>query len=248
MNSGSDSTSPAPPTGGITPLGVVRLGAPIAPQPGRAFDADDSHILQPGFPHLLCELRRRVEERGREPSRRAIGVAMRAGLQIGGDDRPEACVGDHPFPEAAEHRRQPGNRRGDHGSPRTHDPRCLLEHCHSIEAVEQVVERPEQEHVVERPRRHAAAALLHRAQPAPARGPLPASNGAAPDRARSRAIRAPPSTRRTAQVPRRRRALGWAAAAGARRAALRSAAARATIPRAAPPPHRRSSGRARPGP
>ncbi len=72
------------------------------------------------------------------------------GLQIGDDDRPEPCVGDHPFPEAAEHRRQPGYRRGDHGSPRTHDPRRLLEHCHSIDAVEQVIERPEQEHVVER--------------------------------------------------------------------------------------------------
>ena len=179
----------------------VRLDLPRRPQRGSRHSASSGSVPRSPHSHAgpstpttrtssnpasrisSASCGRRVEERCREPTRRAIGVAVRASPQVTRHDRPEAVVGDHPFPEAAEHRRQPRYRRRDHGPPRTDNPRRLAQHCHSIEAVEQVIERPEQEHVVERRVGMRAAALLHRAQPAPARAPLPARNGAAPDRA-----------------------------------------------------------------
>ena len=62
----------------------------------------------------------------------------------------EAGVRDDALSEAAEHRRQPGYRRDDHSSARPHDPRGFAENRDSIDSVEKVIERPENEHVVER--------------------------------------------------------------------------------------------------
>ena len=150
MNSGSDSTSRAAhsaasrhsASSGSAPRSPHSHAGPSTPTT-RTSSNPASRISS-------ASCRRRVKERGREPARRALGVAVRTRSQIAGDDRAEAGIGDDALGEAAEHRRQPGYRRDDHGSTRPQDPGALAEHCDSIDSVEKVIERPEHEHVVER--------------------------------------------------------------------------------------------------
>ena len=113
----------------------------------RSLDADQVRDRQPGFGHLLPQLLRPVQKGGERPvvQRRQHPGAVYVADQI----ERRRVLQVEPLPEhAVDPGRPPRDRRGEHRPARPHDPRALPQRIDPFGPVEQMVERPEQQHGV----------------------------------------------------------------------------------------------------